>query len=208
MPSGLIDCHLHLVYPDRARPAWMAGVSTYQDKGFTFPDFEIVEGREAIAASVFMEVDVRGERIEAESEKIAELIADRAVPVVGQIAACRPEHEAGFDAWLSRADELGIVGYRRILHVGVPEDLSRHGVFRDNVRKVGEAGKVFDICMLARQLPLAVELIAACPGTFFVLDHCGNPDVAAGEIEEWRAGIKAVAGLPNVAAKMSGILAN
>lgn len=206
MGLDLIDCHLHLVYPERARAAWMDGDATYEGGHFTWVDFDGQQGRDEIAVSVFMEAAVEEGHYEAESEKIAELIADPRIPVVAQIASCRPEREAGFDAWLERGDALGVVGYRRILHVGAAPDLSQHGAFRDNVRKVGRAGKVFDICMFARQLPLGAELVAACPETFFVLDHCGNPDVAAGAREQWRAGMQAVAALPNVAVKMSGIL--
>lgn len=205
---GLIDCHLHLVYPERAEAAWMPEVRIFDNRTFTFEDFDTLAGRSAIRASVFMEVDVREEHIAREAEKIAELIADPKVPVVAQIAACRPEHAEGFDGWIARADELSIVGYRRILHAGVPDGLSRSETFRHNVRKVGRIGRTFDICVFARQLDQAVELIDDCPGTFFVLDHCGNPDVAAGEREKWRAGIEAVAKRGNVVAKMSGILAN
>lgn len=208
MPLDLIDCHLHLVYPERAQTSWMQGNPTYEGKHFTWLDFDGLDGREEIAASVFMEVDVDEGRYEAESEKIAELIADPRVPVIAQIAACRPESDEGFEAWLERGDDLGVVGYRRILHVRAPGDLSEREGFRENVRKVGRAGKVFDICMFAAQLPKAAELVAACPDTQFVLDHCGNPDVEAGETEQWRAGMLAVAALPNVAVKMSGILAN
>lgn len=206
MGLDLIDCHLHLVYPERARTGWMEGVATYEGKHFTWVDFDGQDGRDEIAASVFMEVDVDEGQYEAESEKIAELIADRRVPVIAQIAACRPERDAGFEAWLERGDELGVVGYRRILHQGVPGDLSQAESFRENVRRVGRAGKVFDICMFARQLPVGAELVAACPDTQFVLDHCGNPDVAAGARQEWREGMKAVAKFPNAAVKMSGIL--
>jgi predicted TIM-barrel fold metal-dependent hydrolase len=209
MVPKLIDCHLHLVYPDAAKAGWMANnPAIYGGKGFTWPDFDRLPGRQHIAASVFMEVDVDEGGHGAESEQIATLIADPLVPVIGQIAACRPEHDERFEAWIERGDELGVVGYRRILHVGVPDDLSQAESFRANVRKIGAAGKVFDICVFARQLPLAVELIDACPDTQFVLDHCGNPDVAAGETAQWRAGLRDIARRSNVVVKMSGILAN
>ena len=41
----------------------------------------------------------------------------------------------------------------------------------------------------------------------FVLDHCGNPEIAAGNISDWRQGIRRVAELPNLACKISGIAA-
>jgi predicted TIM-barrel fold metal-dependent hydrolase len=41
----------------------------------------------------------------------------------------------------------------------------------------------------------------------FILDHCGVPDVAGRGLDPWRASITEIAKLPNVAAKISGIVA-
>jgi predicted TIM-barrel fold metal-dependent hydrolase len=87
------------------------------------------------------------------------------------------------------------------------DGLSQTETFRANVRRIGRAGKVFDICMLARQLPLALALVRACPDTVFVLDHCGVPDVAGQGIDPWRADMAALAAMPNVTCKLSGITA-
>jgi predicted TIM-barrel fold metal-dependent hydrolase len=37
----------------------------------------------------------------------------------------------------------------------------------------------FDLCMPPQRLPDAAKLVDACPGTRFVLDHCGNADPLA-----------------------------
>jgi predicted TIM-barrel fold metal-dependent hydrolase len=95
---------------------------------------------------------------------------------------------------------------RRVLHV-VDDGMSTTDTFRANVRRIGAAGLVFDMCFLARQLPLARALAEACPDTQFVLDHCGVPDIAGGGLDPWRDEIRALAGLPNVACKLSGLLA-
>ena len=55
-------------------------------------------------------------------------------------------------------------------------------------------------------MPLA--LAAAAPQVQFILDHCGNPDIAGDGFAAWRDGLRAVAALPNVAAKFSGIVVN
>jgi L-fuconolactonase len=39
-----------------------------------------------------------------------------------------------------------------------------------------------------------------------VLDHAAKPDIAHGEIDPWRTPIAALAALPNVAAKLSGLV--
>jgi predicted TIM-barrel fold metal-dependent hydrolase len=125
--------------------------------------------------------------------------------IAGVIANCRPE-EKGFEGHLEAIRHPKLVGLRRILHV-VPDEMSRDAKFAENVRKLGRMGLTFDLCFLARQLPLALELAQKCPGTQLILDHCGVPDVAAQAIEPWRGHIRNLAALPNVACKISGVLA-
>ena len=40
-----------------------------------------------------------------------------------------------------------------------------------------------------------------------MLDHCGVPDIAGNAFDEWAKGIKALAALPHVNVKLSGITA-
>jgi L-fuconolactonase len=62
--------------------------------------------------------------------------------------------------------------------------------------------------MRPAELPDAATLIDACPGTAFVLDHCGNADVRAKDRTRWRADISRIAARKNVACKVSGIVAS
>lgn len=200
----LLDTHQHLVYPGQQTYAWMEAAPALQGRPFTLGDYrELVAGR-GVAGTIFMEVDAIDYR--AESRMIARLAGDPASGVLGQIASCRPEADAGFEAWLDEGPSLGVVGYRRILHE-TTDDVSRSETFRANVRRIGSRGLPFDMCFLARQLPIARELARACPDTRLVLDHCGVPDIAGGAWDGWREGIRALAGQPNVVAKLSGVFA-
>lgn len=44
-----------------------------------------------------------------------------------------------------------------------------------------------------------------CPGVTFILDHIAKPDIRNGALEPWREHIAALARLPNVACKISGV---
>ena len=156
-----------------------------------------------------MEAGVDHDDHHAETATIARRMREPGSGILGIIASIRPENAPGFDAWVEEGRELGVVGYRRMLHV-VPDDLSRTETFRANVRKLGANGLPFDMCLLARQLGIGLELARACPDTQLVLDHCGNPDIAAGAdaVEPWRAGLAPLAAMPNVVVKLSGIYAN
>jgi L-fuconolactonase len=48
--------------------------------------------------------------------------------------------------------------------------------------------------------------VRRCPGTAFILDHAGKPDLVTGNLETWRDNITALAALPNVTCKLSGLV--
>jgi len=197
----LIDTHLHLI--DRAWTgyAWTQGVEPLREGDFTLDRARALYG-DRVRGSIFMEVDA--DDWHAESRQIGALIREGLL--LGQIANCRPETDEGFEAWLDEGPGLGVVGYRRLLHT-VPEEVSRTATFRDNVRRIGARGLPFDVNVLGRTLHLARDLARACPEVSFVLDHCGTPDVAGGEMEPWRKSLVEVAACPNVTCKLSGITA-
>ncbi len=200
----LIDTHLHLIWRDRFGYAWTDGIPPLATGDFALADARALYGGR-VQGTLFMEVGVDDSDYQAEARHVATLVKDGSL--MGQIASCRPETDAGFADWIAECQGLGVVGYRRILHV-VPDDMSQTDTFRANIRRIGAQGRPFDICMLARQLPLAADLARACPDTAFVLDHCGVPDIAGGAFDSWRAEIEALAEIDNIAAvKLSGISA-
>lgn len=202
----LIDTHQHLIYRNRLGYGWTAGVPALAQGDFTLDDYRRLTAGQGVAATVFMECAVDDADYKDEARFVAELMRAAGSGLIGQIASCRPETAEGFADWLDEAATLGVVGYRRVLHV-VPDDVSQSETFRAGVREIGRRGRVFDMCFLGRQLPVARELAEACPDTALVLDHCGVPDIAGGAFEAWAEGIAALARLPNVSVKLSGITA-
>jgi len=94
------------------------------------------------------------------------------------------------------------------------EGMSRTENFRGGLEAVQEAGLTFDIFVYHTQLKEAADLILAFPDMRFVLDHVGTPigiGAYAGDEgrkrarKEWEEGILAVAALPNVVVKLSGL---
>ena len=83
--------------------------------------------------------------------------------------------------------------------------LARPDVGR-GVAAVAQAGLTYDILVFAHQLPAAVALVRAQPGTRFVLDHIAKPRIAAGALEPWATHMQALAALPNVWVKLSGMI--
>lgn len=200
----LLDTHLHLIYPDKIGYGWTKGIEALANQPFEIKNYLGLTADKEVAGSLFMEAGVDDSDYQAETRFIAELAADPNQRIVGLIASCRPEQDAGFGAWLDECADMPVPGYRRILHV-VDDALSQSDIFRSNVRKIGARGQTFDLCFLARQLPIATELAAACDNTQMVLNHCGVPDIAGGGLDPWRQNISSLAALPNVACKVSGL---
>ena len=86
-----------------------------------------------------------------------------------------------------------------------PEWLLRPDVHR-GLAAVADAGLVYDLVVFPHQLPACVRAAAALPGLTFVLDHLGKPPIAAGALDPWASGLRALAALPNTVAKLSGLV--
>lgn len=197
----ILDTHLHLVYPERFSYPWLDSTPSL-NRPWSVEAYWAEATALGIESALHMEVDVAERDIAAETSFVLELPG-----IAGAIASGRPE-QAGFERHLDAMLDLGgVKGIRRLLQFQPPE-LSTGKTFIDNIRLLGSRGLTFDICVKSHELHYAPPLVAACPDTQFVLDHCGNPRIADGEWENWASGLEAVAALPNVVCKVSGILAN
>jgi len=200
-----IDTHLHLIYPERFSYEWTAGIPVLAGKAFRFEEYRAAADGCAIAESIFMEVDVPGDESQSEAAFFCALAKDPSNRISGVIAACRPER-VDFAEQLEATAHPRLIGYRRVLHTQ-PDELSATPLFRENVALLGKAGLTFDLCMLPRQLAAGASLIDACPDNYFVLDHCGVPDIASGDLAFWREQLREISRRPNLACKISGMIA-
>ena len=200
----MIDTHQHLIYPDRFRYDWAEGIPALQGN-FRLEEYHAAAAGCGITESIFMEVDVQWEQAASEAAFFCSLAENPANRISGVIAACRPEHR-DFAAQLEAAVHPRLVGFRRVLHTQ-PDELSTTPLFRKNVGLIGKAGLTFDLCMLPRQLAAGADLIDSCPDTRFILDHCGVPELASGDLAFWREQLREISRRPNLACKISGIIA-
>ena len=204
--TRLIDTHQHLIYPDAAGYSWTDGIVPLANRSFTLAQYQNLSKDADVFGTLFMETGVDDADYQAEIRYVADLAKEPENRILGIIASCRPEDDTGYSDWLDECDDLGVVGYRRVLHV-MDDDLSTTNTFRRNINALGGRQKPFDLCMLPKQLTIGRELAKACPNTTIVLNHCGVPDIAGGVLDPWRADMTALAELGNVYSKLSGLLA-
>jgi len=204
----MIDTHIHLLEPDRFTYEWTKGFPALTGR-FDLSDYQKASADTGIQAGVFMEVDC--EESADEARYFCSLAEQPGCLIQAVVAAARPE-SPDFERNLEAMAHSRLTGIRRVLHTQ-PDELSQSSLFRENVSRLGALGLSFDLCVLQRQLPLALDLVRACPQTTFILDHCGVPEISANDAPAgagflaWKKSIRALAAEPNVNGKISGITA-
>ncbi len=200
----LVDTHQHLWDLRQFPYSWCAGIPAL-NRSFLLGDYLAAASGLGIAKTVFVECDVDDPHALAEARHL-QAVADQHPLIAGIVASGRPEHD-GFRAHLEELARLPkLRGLRRVLHTQ-PDALSQTPRFAANLRLLPEFGLSFDLCVLARQLPVGLALVRGCPTVSFVLDHCGVPDVKGRALDPWREHIRQLAARPNVVCKISGLVA-
>jgi predicted TIM-barrel fold metal-dependent hydrolase len=201
----IIDTHQHLIYPDDLKNPWCKDVTSLAGKPFRVEEYHVASRGTGITETVFMEADVVESQIRMETEIFIQKATDSKSGIVGVLGNCRPERE-DFPAYLESILHQKLKGLRRILHV-VPDELSQTPLFAKNLSLLAKHKLTFDLCLLARQLPVGGKLIRQLPNQQFILDHCGVPDIKANALDPWRQQIRELSKFPNLACKISGVVA-
>ena len=152
-----------------------------------------------------MEVDVAPDDIEAETRNVEGLAHEPQSLLRGAISACRPEDD-GFPAFLDRqladpfvkASAASCMSCRTTSARARPfAPISAACRIVAAVRPLRAAGPV----------DKAIALADVAPSVQFVLDHCGVPAIKDRAEHPWRERIAEIARRPNVAVKISGVVA-
>jgi predicted TIM-barrel fold metal-dependent hydrolase len=201
----IVDTHQHLWNKDLFHYAWLELLPKL-DRSFGLSDYSEATSGLEIDKTVFVECDVDEAQVLDEAAHVLRLAEDASNRIAGVVTSGRPEKD-GFKAYLDKVvGHPKLKGLRRILHTH-PDELGRGRMFIENVARLATYGLSFDLCVLARQLPVALNLASKCPDVSFVLDHCGVPDVKDQTLDPWRANIRELSSLPNVSCKISGLVA-
>ncbi|MCI0336087.1 MAG: amidohydrolase [Acidobacteria bacterium] len=202
----VVDTHQHLWDLDLLPYSWTVNRPEL-NRSFRMSDYLEATRDFEVIKSVHVEADVDEPYMLHETRHILALAEDADNPLSGVVAVARPEYD-DFQEYLGQiSGHPRLKGIRRILHTQ-PDELSTTTTFIENVNSLEDYQLSFDICVQGRQLPQAINLVRRCPNVNFVLDHCGNPDIKTRDYEQWRVRMEEIAGYPNVACKVSGIVVN
>jgi L-fuconolactonase len=198
----VIDAHVHFWDPALLHYPWLATLpelnrprlpSSYEPFAIGTTD-----------AVVFVEANCAPDESRAEVAFVDRLAAHES-RIAATVAFVDLLDAEGRDARLeSLADSKRVLGIRQNLQ-GRPASLCRDETFVRGVQDAGGLGLTFDLCVTPDQLSEVAALVRHCPGTQFVLDHCGKPAIRDDAFEPWASALARVASSANVYCKLSGL---
>lgn len=200
----LIDSHIHLLDQKRLGYAWAAGAPKL-NRDWTPDDLAQAAKPYEIEGLVFVEVDVDMPQYMAEAEWVDGLA--KADPRVLGAVVCLPlERGPEIEAEMARVAALKTTrGVRRLIQNQPDPEFMLKPDFLAALKLLPKYGLGFDICIYHSQFANTLEMARRCPEVSFVLDHIGKPAIRDGLAEPWRAHLGAMAKLPNVVCKLSGV---
>jgi L-fuconolactonase len=200
----IVDSHVHLWDPASLRYPWLAGLPAL-NRPFLPSDFATASKASNISKWIFVECCCDSADSLAEVDWISEL-AKKEAHIHGIVA--QAPLEKGEPVWVD-LEKLAIrplvKGIRRNLQGETRQDFCLSREFLAGTGLLKKFGLTFDLCLRHEQLLAATELVRRTPEVNFILDHFGKPDVRGGKLEPWTTHLKALAKLPNVVCKFSGL---
>jgi len=209
----VIDTHQHLWDLTKLRLSWLKAGDTTNPLAapHTPTEYAAATAGLNVVKAVYMEVAVVPEDLQKEADFVVGVCESKATPMVAAViggAVGTP----GFAGYITPYKGHKFVkGVRKTLHGDdTPAGHALREAFTKDVQLLGELGLSFDLCVRPAELPDALKLVAQCPGTRFILDHCGNasPKFTPAEVAAWRKSLDALAAKPNVVCKISGFIVN
>ena len=173
----VVDSHQHLWDLKKFRLPWTATQPALAHD-YSLQDYLAATAGIPIEKSVYLEVDLDPSQQQAEADYITDLCRRGEGPLAAAVISGRPAADNFRDYITPFKNHPYIRGLRQVLHgASTPQGTCLQKSFLAGIQYLGELGLSYDICMRAAELPDAARLIDACPGTSFILDHCGNADL-------------------------------
>jgi L-fuconolactonase len=198
--AARIDAHLHFWRYNASEYSWIDDSMAALRRDF-LPDDAAGEMR---AAGIDACVVVQTRQTLEETRWLLALARQHPfiAGVVGWVDLRAADLDAQLDALTTHPK---LVGIRHIVQAE-PDDLLLDDTFRRGVARLARHGLAYDILVYARQLRAAIDFAGALPDQRLVLDHLGKPDIRTGAFDGWRRDLDRLAALPNVCAKLSGLV--
>ena len=208
----LVDTHQHLADLLRFGKDW---TSTPVPGNYDLKAYLEATRNVNMVKSIYMEVGVPAVRRHEEALYAIEICKDTKNPTRGAVISGdlkSPEFETYISQFKDSPYIKGVrCGFSSIADMKNPQIIK-------NIKLLGKLNMSLDFEISPAWLPSMAKLIKTCPGTKFLVNHCGNADPRAffdpssisgkpnHDANEWIAAMKTVAENENVVCKISGII--
>ena len=196
----IIDAHHHLWRFDPLAYDWITPKDVPLRRDFVIPEL-----RHMVAASELSgTIAVQARQTVEETRWLLE-IAQRE-PLIRGVVGWVPLADPELPRIMSELVTPHLVGVRHVVQGEKDSDfLLRPDIVR-GLEEISRRGLSYDLLIKAPQLSQARRCVERCPELRFILDHGGKPDIRHRGLAQWQADLAALAGLPNVACKLSGLV--
>jgi L-fuconolactonase len=203
----LIDAHQHFWNYDPAEYEWIDDSMASLRRNFLPPDLSA----ELVPARVGGTVAVQARQTLTETKWLLELAEENSF--IRGVVGWAPIADPAFPKILEElASNPKLAGLRHVVQAE-PEGFLTGAAFNHGIAALGALNIAYDILIVERQLPEAIEFVDHHPGQTFVLDHIAKPRIAESELEpwgvrtsaNWRIGRTSTASYPAWLPKLTGI---
>ena len=195
-----IDAHVHFLVYDPREHTWVTDELGALKRSFLPDKLEPLLRRAEFGGCIAVEA----RQLPHETGWLLDLARAHASirGIVGWVDLCAPDVTARLEGL---AVYPQIKGFRHVVIDEPDERFLLRDDFQRGIAALGPLGFTYDLLILPRHVPAALQLVRNFPQQRFVVDHLGLPDIRAGKLAPWEAGLKALAAWPNVFCKVSGL---
>ncbi len=216
-----VDAHIHLWDLNHIRYPWLTGPfdgdgpngsaeAIARDYGVA--DYRADLAKWNVVGAVHIDAGADAEHALRETEWLEGLASETGLPT--GIVAYADLSDPGVDALLAQhAAHPRVRGIRQIVNwhadarrTYTPRDVTRDEAWRAGFALLAKHGLSFDLQCYPGQMPELVTLFERHPEVPVIVNHLGMPVMSDGDgLADWRRGMRALAALPQVAVKLSGL---
>ncbi|HMR84681.1 MAG TPA: amidohydrolase family protein [Niabella sp.] len=196
-----IDSHQHFWVFDPARDSWIDDSMKKIQRDFLPKNLKPVLDENGIDGCVVVQSD------QSEVENLFQLTNamqnDFVKGVVGwvDLRAKNIEDKLAHYSYYQK-----MKGFRHVLQGEQDRALMLKKRFMNGISLLEKYKFTYDILIFPDQLKYAKKLAGAFPHQKFVIDHIAKPYIKDGKIDGWKQDMQAIARLPNVYCKISGMV--
>jgi len=196
-----VDSHFHLWRPARGDYGWLTPATGILHRDYEPQEFAPLLVAHGIDAAILVQA------APSEAETAFLLTHAETRPwIAGVVGWTDLAAEDAPTRVAALAATPKIRGLRPMLQDLDDPDWILSEAIRPGLEAMAAHGLVFDALVRAEQLPAILVLATLHPGLSIVLDHFGKPRIGDAPDAAWLDAISALAGMPNVTVKLSGLL--